>query len=510
MAADNSELPAEINGQSDASGPCTIVVFGATGDLVARKIAPALYNLDLAGLLDERVAVVGVARRTFTDEQFREMMLAAIRQFSRTQPVDLDRWRAFARRWHYQVVEVDSPSDYQLLAARLQELDAQWGTGGSRLFHLALPPAAFEAAVDNLGRVGLHRPGREGGFVRVVIEKPFGEDLASARALNAVLGRHFEESQVFRIDHYLGKETVQNLLVFRFANAIIEPLMNRQYVERVEISAAETVGMEGRRGAYYDATGAMRDMVQNHLFQLLALTAMEAPARMNGEAVRDEKAKVLRAIRPLTPHEVAACTVRGQYASGGGEPGYLEEAGVAPGSQTETFVAMRLAIDNWRWAGVPFLLRTGKRLAAKSTQIVVFFRREPMNLFQKEGCDMRGGNRMAIRIQPDEGISISIDAKVPGVHALLRPVKMDFQYDTAFSSGSPESYEHLLLDAARGDPTSFIRSDILEVSWGVIDSIRAGWEATGLPEPVAYAPGTWGPEEAQRLLGDPYKRWQPL
>jgi len=510
MPADNLDSLADLSDRHDVCPPCLFVVFGATGDLVARKIAPALYNLECDGLLAEQAAVVGVARRPFRDEQFRDQMLQAIRTHSRRQPIDEDRWRAFAARWHYQAAQVDQPRHYAALAERLAALDERYGAAGSRVFYLALPPAAFGTVGDNLGRAGLNRPGRPDGFVRLVVEKPFGQDLASARLLNRTLRQHFEEPQIYRIDHYLGKETVQNLLVFRFANAIIDPLMNRQYVDRVEITAAETVGMERRRGQYYDDAGALRDMVQNHLFQLLTLTAMEAPVRLIGEAVRDEKVKVLQAVKPMTPHEAAACTVRGQYGPGDGQPGYLQEEGVAAGSRTETYVALKLFIDNGRWSGVPFLLRTGKRMAAKSTQIVVFFRREPADLFLREGCDMRSENRLAIRIQPDEGISLSFDAKVPGVRMLLRPVKMDFRYDVAFPSGSPESYEHLLLDATRGEPTSFLRRDVVEAAWNIVDNIRLAWQSTGRPELIPYAPGTWGPQQADSLLDDPYKRWQSV
>jgi glucose-6-phosphate 1-dehydrogenase len=498
-----------LGGTHLQSPPCVFVLFGATGDLAARKIAPALYNLYADGLLGDNVAVLGVARRPRDDEQFRGEMLEAIRKHSRS-GVDEKVWNRFARRWHYHVTQARQQQDFAVLARRLEEMDDLHGTQGSRLFYLATTPDTFVPISGFLGELGMAKPAQPHAFSRVVIEKPFGHDLDSAVELNRALLTHFDESQVFRIDHYLGKETVQNILVFRFANSIFEPLLNRRYVRRVEITATETVGMEGRRGPYYEGAGALRDMFQSHLLQLLALIAMDAPLRLRGREIHDEKCKVLRALSPMTPEMVAAATVRGQYGPGEGIAGYRQEGGVEAGSQTETFVAARLQVDNWRWAGVPFLVRTGKRMAAKASYIVIHFRHEPISLWTVTGCDMRGANRLVIRVGPSEGISMGIDAKVPGPQMLLRPVRMDFRYDVAFASASPEAYEHLLLDAMRGDATLFIRNDEVEASWRLVDTIRRAWDVTSQPPLETYAPGSWGPPQAQNLLEDAYSRWYDI
>jgi len=513
--------PIEANLLSAASSeprpapPCVMVLFGATGDLAARKIAPAIYNLGMQNLLSDRFVVLGVARRPRTDEEFRREMLRAVRKFSRTQPVNESAFAALAARWHYQSGRANEPGDYQALGARLKSLDAQYGTGGSRLYYLATPPENFPQIIGNLGSAGLARPpeapgpGGEAPFVRIVVEKPFGRDLLTARNLNRLLLSCFQESQVFRIDHYLGKETVQNILVFRFGNAIFDALFSRQHVDRVQISTTETVGMEERRGPYYDAVGALRDMVQNHMLQVLSLIAMDPPTRIDAESVRQEKARVLRCLRIPTPSEAAESSVRGQYAGGRDSPAYRREPQVPADSQTETFAAVRLYIDNWRWAGVPFYLRTGKRLARKVSEVGIFFKREPIGLFDATGCDLRGPNQLWIRIAPEEGITQVFDAKVPGTRMVLRPVRMDFRYETAFRSSSPEAYELLLLDAALGEPMLFIRDDEVEASWRFIDGIRGAWSA-GKPELLSYEPGSWGPPQADGLFGDPYKHWQVL
>ncbi len=495
--------------ETSEAPPCAVVLFGATGDLAAHKIAPALYNLALESYLDPHTIIIGVGRRDWTDQTLHDYVAKGVREHSRARPED-STLNEFLSRWQYARVRLDAPDEFAALKDRLEQIDTRRGTCGSRLFYLAVAPRFFAPVVEQLAATGLNRPACERAFTRLVVEKPFGRDLPTARALNATIHKAFDESQVFRIDHYLGKETVRNILVFRFANSIFEPILNRQYVDNVQITTAETVGMEERRGAYYETAGALRDMVQNHMLQLLALTSMEAPRSMDGESIRDEKVKVLRSIPPLTPDQVANSTVRGQYLSSDDAPAYRREKNVASDSRTETYAAVKLYVENRRWSGVPFYLRTGKRLRRKTSQIVVEFKREPTNFFTEAGCDMGGVNHLHLRIQPDEGIAISFDAKVPGERMLLRPVQMDFAYGSSFSSATPEAYEHLLLDAFHGESSLFVRSDEVEASWRVLDSIRRGWDDTHSPPLVEYAPGTWGPDEADGLFADPYKKWHPL
>jgi glucose-6-phosphate 1-dehydrogenase len=490
-------------------GPCTVVIFGATGDLTHRKLVPALYNLQRERLLPPGFNVVGFARRDWTDDFFRDSLHKDAAQFSRS-GVEESLWGSFAAGVTYQASSFDNPAGYAALAARLATLDQQRGAGGNRLFYLATPPESYPTIIQQLGAAGLaHSPG--GGWVRIIIEKPFGRDLDSARALNAEVHQVFDEAQVYRIDHYLGKETVQNILVFRFSNGIFEPIWNRSYVDHVQITVAEIVGVEGR-GGYYERAGALRDMVQNHLMQLLTLTAMEPPVGYRADAVRDEKVKVLRAIRLLASVETE--TVRGQYGpgtvNGQAAPGYREEPGVAPDSRTETYVALRFFIDNWRWAGVPFLLRTGKRMPKRVSEIAIQFRQAPHLLFDAGPLSDIEPNVLAMKVQPDEGITLRFDSKVPGQVNQIRPVTMDFRYNASFGVESPEAYERLLLDAMLGDSTLFTRSDEVEASWSLVTPIHQGWESAPPPRFPNYEAGSWGPKEADKLLGRDWRKWRRL
>jgi glucose-6-phosphate 1-dehydrogenase len=490
--------------------PCSLVIFGATGDLNHRKLIPALYNLAADGNLPPSISVVGFARREKTDEQFRTELETAARKFSR-QKINDELWPNFASSIFYHRSEFNDLSGYESLAKRLDELDAQRGTRGNRLFYLSVGPDQFPIILENLRKSGLNKA-KDGSWARVIVEKPFGTDLPSAIELNSTVREVFHEADTYRIDHYLGKETAQNIMVLRFANAIFEQLWNARYVHHVQITASEPLGVGGRAG-YYDKSGAMRDMVQNHLLQLLTLTAMEPPTDLSADAIRDEKVKVLRSLRRISGTDVAKYTVRAQYTAGSvnGEDvlGYLQEENMPADSQTETYVALEVNVDNWRWAGVPFFIRVGKRLPKGATEIALHFKSVPPVLFHQTGQTI-DDNVLVIRIQPDEGVSLRMSAKLPGSSLRIEPVKMDFHYGTSFGKATPEAYERLLLDAMAGDATLFARRDEVEEAWKFVDAIRAAWDS-GEGGPLAtYSAGTWGPDEADALVQRSGATWRRL
>src|SRR6266513_5388139 len=476
-AADQSQVNPLREGLSTRAvpQPCSVVIFGATGDLTHRKLLPALYNLAGDGELPPAVTVIGFARRPKSDDDFRKEMEDAVKKFSR-QTVRDEIWKNFGQSIFYHQSDFADEAGFKTLAERLDKIDKDRGTRGNRLFYFAVAPDQFEPILKHLKTAGLNKA-KEGSWARVIIEKPFGSDLASARELNRVVSDAFSEEQTYRIDHFLGKETAQNILVLRFANAIFEPLWNTRYIDHVQITAAETLGVEGRAG-YYEGAGALRDMVQNHLLQLLCLVAMEAPTDLRADSIRDEKVKVVRSLRRIIGDEVAKNVVRAQYTEGAinGQPvlGYRQEKNVDPNSMTETFVALRINIDNWRWWDVPIYMRVGKRLPKSGTEISVHFKKAPMVLFNKDTNDL---NVLVIRIQPDEGISLRMQAKMPGTSFRLETVKMDFHYGTSFGKASPEAYERLLLDAMGGDATLFARHDEVEEAWAFIDTLENAWAA---------------------------------
>ena len=498
--------------------PCTMIICGATGDLTGRKLGPALYNLMLGGFLPPEFTVVGFARRPMSDDEFRDLLRDGIDQFSRNRPVKRPIWESFSKGIEYHAGDFHDPASYVELAKRLDRIDRDRGTASNRLFYLAVPPILYPEIVKQLGRAGLARTGDERpdgkrGWVRLIVEKPFGYDIGSAKKLNREILDEFREDQVYRIDHYLGKETVQNLAVFRFGNGLFEPIWNRRYIDSVQITVAETVGVEGR-GEFYDQTGALRDIVQNHALQLMTMFAMEPPVEFAASDLRDEKLKVLRAVRPMSTVDVADNAVRGQYVSGWVEGAkvhaYRDEPEVNPESQTETFVALKLAIDSWRWAGVPFFLRTGKALPTRVTEIAVQFRRAPLALFSRAGTPQIDPNILAIRIQPDEGILLRFGAKVPGQGLQIRSVNMDFRYGSSFAVDSPDAYETLLLDAMIGDPSLFTRGDEVERAWEILDPVLRAWaEERGGPLHF-YGAGTWGPPAADALLERDGRAWRRL
>jgi glucose-6-phosphate 1-dehydrogenase len=491
--------------------PAAVVIFGASGDLTKRKLGPALFNLAHQRLLPPETAIIGFARTEMTDDEFRANIRAGIDAHSRVEVTDESVWNGFATRLRYVAGSFDDAAAFTKLATLLAELDTTMGTAGNRLYYLATAPEFFPMIAENLGRAGLSEE-HAGKFARIIVEKPFGADLASARKLNDQLGQTFRERQVYRIDHYLGKETVQNLLVFRFGNAIFEPIWNRRYVDHVQITVSEDIGVE-RRGGYYDQNGALRDIMQNHLMQVLALVAMEPPARFDAREVRDEKVKVLRAIPAFDEDSATQWALRGQYTAGwvGGEraPAYRQEYGVDAASTTETYVSMRVEIDNWRWAGTPFYLRTGKRLPRRATEVAIQFKPAPHLPFASTAVEELDANLLKLRIQPDEGASLTFVAKVPGPQIDLRPVNMDFAYGTSFLRSSPDAYERLLLDCLLGDATLFIRWDEVERAWEIMDPLVERWKRDdeGL---ALYDAGSWGPAEADARLEREGRTWRRL
>jgi glucose-6-phosphate 1-dehydrogenase len=480
--------------------PCALVIFGASGDLTHKKLMPALYALMLRRLLPPRFAIVGVARTEGDDDAFRKDMKEAVQKHARDEFRE-DVWDELAGSLHYLATDFADESGENALAELLTALDTEHELGGNRVYYLAVPPAAFPTIVDALGK---RRTAK--GWTRLIVEKPFGHDLESAKELNRMLWEHFDEKEIFRIDHYLGKETVQNMLALRFANGIFEPIWNRQFIDHVQITVAESIGIEGRAG-YYESAGAIRDIFQNHLLQLLALTAMEPPIDFTAESVRNEKVKVLKSIHTPGPKSV----LRGQYGRGYVEgeevPAYREEKGVAPDSQTDTYVAAKLYVDNWRWADTPFYVRMGKRLARRETTIAIQFKRAPHPPFEESSAEGLRPNVLLVHVQPDEGVSLAIGAKVPGQGMSIRTVHMDFLYGGAFRTGMPEAYERLIVDTLLGDGTLFTRADEVEEQWLLVDTIVAAWQRDrpGFPN---YAAGTWGPPSADDLLKRDGRSWR--
>ncbi|HWR42560.1 glucose-6-phosphate dehydrogenase [Sporomusa sp.] len=492
-----------------SADPCTIVIFGASGDLTKRKLIPALYSLARKNLLASGFSIVGAARTPMRHDEFRETMCKANKRFTDAGLVHDIMWQNFAEGLFYNTTDTKSKESYEQLRQLLDEIDKKRGTLGNRLFFIATPPNMFTGVIQRLHELGLNKS-PDGGWTRIVIEKPFGLDLASAKQLNREVLKVFAENQVYRIDHYLGKETVQNIMVFRFANGIFEPLWNRHYIDHVQITAAESIGVESR-GEYYEQSGAFRDMIQNHVMQLLALVAMEPPVSLDTDAVRNEKIKVLQAIRPFSPADVDRYAVRGQYSPGGTAltqlKGYRQELNINPHSTTETYAALKLFIDNWRWANVPFYLRSGKRLDKRVTEIAIQFKKAPHRLFKDNAGGPLESNILVLQIQPDEGISLSFNSKIPGQFINIRPVNMAFRYAESFSQKSPEAYARLLLDAMLGDSSLYARGDMVEKTWELLTPVLEAWQQFTQEIPQ-YEPGSWGPREADELLERDQRRWR--
>jgi len=489
---------------------CVLVIFGASGDLTRRKLMPALYDLACIGCMNPKFDVLGIGRTPMTSEEFRVRMHGAAAVSKEARNFTEEQWTEFEKRLSYMVGDLNDADFYSRLRAKLEEMRAA-GSSSNHLFYVSTPASVAHPIIEGLGAAGLnHNPN---GWSRVVLEKPFGHDLNTARELNATVLRTFAERDVYRIDHYLGKETVQNMLVFRFANSLFEPVWNRNYVDYVEITAAETVGVENR-ATFYEETGALRDMVANHLLQLLAITAMEPPIALDADAVREQKVQVFRSIHPMTRDEVARRTVRGQYGPGkiDGQPvpGYRQEPGVSPSSSTETFVAIEFHVDNWRWAGVPFYVRTGKRLPRQLTEVRVHFKRTPQALFARTPDEQVEPNLVVISIQPEEGIALQFGAKKPGGHMQVVPVLANFCYRTAFTGDTPVAYQTLLLDAMRGDPTLFTRGDEIEAEWSIITPIEEAWAQLSPPEFPNYAAGSEGPRAANELISEEVRGWRTI
>ncbi len=488
------------------AGPCGMVLFGVTGDLARKKLMPAIYDLSNRGLLPPGFSLVGFARRDWADEDFGRVVHDSVRQYART-PFREEVWTALAEGFRFVPGTFDDDAAFDLLCDTVLRLEHARGTNDNLAFYLSIPPGSFAKVCRQLDRSGLASRDRSGGWRRVVIEKPFGHDLRSARELNAIVESVFPADAVFRIDHYLGKETVQNLLAMRFANQMFEPIWNANYVDHVQITMSEDVGIGGRAG-YYDGIGAARDVIQNHLLQLLALTAMEEPVSFNAQDLRAEKEKALSAVR--VPKDIGRGSARGQYAAGwqGGEQvlGYLQEQGVLKGSTTETYAALRLDIDTRRWAGVPFYLRTGKRLGKRATEIAVIFKKAPHQPFEQTATEELGKNAIVIRVQPDEGITLRFGSKVPGAQMEVRDVTMDFGYGSAFTESSPEAYERLILDVLLGDPPLFPRHEEVELAWQILDPVERWWSRHGRPQ--QYASGGWGPQSSHDMMARDGLQWR--